>query len=333
MLGKLSMRVFLLIILLLVPTATFAQTLDAGQKAFKVCGACHDVGEAARSKVGPPLNGLFGRKAGSVEGFAYSDALKNAGIVWDDNTFSKFMTNPRAVLPGTKMSFAGIKDESTITALTAYLKAFDTAGKFTPAAPVVSTSQDSNPNPQTLACVQSLGTAAGHEKCAGVGGEVLQAVGAIVSEHPMSGFGSFDGVGLADQDVTGDYKFFTRLKSSTVDPCVSEIMGFHQTQKAIWAEMVTGVFDFHKITKVSYLFRSPDNFPGKTVPANDPTMNTVILAGQDWVCHETVALDPASTKTGRDCDQDFVVNAYSAENRNVVVPALDIIQKACGLLK
>jgi cytochrome c len=104
-----------------------AQDAAAGEKVFAVCKACHQVGPTAKNAVGPVLNGLFGRKAGSVQGYNYSEANKNSGITWDEATFSEYIKDPKAKVPGTKMAFAGIKDESKIKDLIAYLHTFDKA--------------------------------------------------------------------------------------------------------------------------------------------------------------------------------------------------------------
>lgn len=109
-----------------------AQDVEAGQRSFNQCRACHQVGENARNLVGPELNGLLGRKAGSVAGFSYSNANKNSGIVWDDKTFAEYIRNPRAMVPGTKMVFAGIRRDKEIADLTAYLRQFDKDGKKKP---------------------------------------------------------------------------------------------------------------------------------------------------------------------------------------------------------
>jgi|SRR6266481_874145 cytochrome c len=105
----------------------YAQNAAAGEKVFVVCKACHQAGDKAKNAVGPVLNGLFGRKAGSVEGYIYSDANKNSGITWDDATFTTYIKDPKAKIPGTKMVFAGIKDEQRIKDLIAYLHTFDKA--------------------------------------------------------------------------------------------------------------------------------------------------------------------------------------------------------------
>jgi cytochrome c len=111
---------------------TQAQDAAAGEKVFAQCRACHQVGETAKNAVGPVLNGLFGRKAGTVEGYAYSPANKNSGLTWDEATFRDYIKDPRAKIPGTKMIYAGLKNEQQVSDLVAYLKQFDAAGKKTP---------------------------------------------------------------------------------------------------------------------------------------------------------------------------------------------------------
>ena len=106
-----------------------AQDLAAGENSFKKCLPCHSVGADAKNKVGPVLNGLEGRKSGTIEGYNYTDANKNSGITWDEKTFGEYITDPRAKIPGTKMVFAGIKSENEKTALWAFLKQFDTKGE------------------------------------------------------------------------------------------------------------------------------------------------------------------------------------------------------------
>ena len=75
------------------------------------------------------LNGLFGRKAGTIEGYSYSPANKNSGITWDEATFREYIKDPKAKVPGTKMIFPGLKDPKQIDDVVAYLKQFDTTGK------------------------------------------------------------------------------------------------------------------------------------------------------------------------------------------------------------
>jgi cytochrome c len=101
----------------------------AGEKVFKRCMACHMVGEEAKTRVGPVLNGLIGRKAGTYAGFKYTEANKNSGLVWDEATLATYLKNPRATIPGTSMVFPGIKSEEEIANLIAYLKQFGPDGK------------------------------------------------------------------------------------------------------------------------------------------------------------------------------------------------------------
>lgn len=107
--------------------AAQAQDAAAGEKVFLQCRACHQVGPTAKNQIGPVLNGLFGRKAGHVEGYAYSEANKNSGLTWDEATFRDYIRDPKAKIPGTKMVYAGVKDEKKVGDLIAYLHTFDTA--------------------------------------------------------------------------------------------------------------------------------------------------------------------------------------------------------------
>ena len=108
--------------------AAKAEDLAAGATSFKKCAPCHDVGPTAKNKVGPVLNGLDGRKSGSVAGYSYSDANKGSGITWNDASFLEYIKDPKAKIPNTKMTFAGIKNEDEAKNLWAYLKQFDAEG-------------------------------------------------------------------------------------------------------------------------------------------------------------------------------------------------------------
>jgi cytochrome c len=107
-----------------------AADLENGKSIWNKCRACHQIGENAKNMVGPVLNGLFGRKAGTVEGFNYSEANKNSGITWDEATFREYIKNPKAKIPNTKMVFAGLSDDQDIGDLVAYLKQFGPDGKM-----------------------------------------------------------------------------------------------------------------------------------------------------------------------------------------------------------
>jgi cytochrome c len=117
------------VLLALSPTIALAQDAANGEKVFAQCRACHQVGPTAKNAVGPLLNGLFGRKAGTVEGYNYSPANKNSGLTWDEATFTDYIKDPKAKVPGTKMVYAGLKDEQRIKDLIAYLKQFDASGQ------------------------------------------------------------------------------------------------------------------------------------------------------------------------------------------------------------
>jgi cytochrome c len=109
--------------------AALAGDVTAGEVVFKKCIACHAVGEAAKNKVGPVLNGLDGRHSGTVESYNYSDANKNSGIVWSEATFKEYIKDPKAKIPGTKMVFIGLKNDKEIDDLWSYLKQFAADGK------------------------------------------------------------------------------------------------------------------------------------------------------------------------------------------------------------
>ncbi len=107
-----------------------AQDVEKGQRSFNKCLPCHSIGPGAQNKIGPVLNGLDGRKSGSVPNFSYSDANKNSGIVWNEEKFKQYIKGPQAMIPGTKMIFAGISNPQEINDLWAYLKQFDADGNI-----------------------------------------------------------------------------------------------------------------------------------------------------------------------------------------------------------
>lgn len=106
---------------LLTPASAMAADAEAGQAIFARCKICHNVQAGAPNTVGPNLHGVFGRKAGSVPNFLYSAAMKDSGIVWDDETLRKYLQNPKDFIAGNKMAFPGIKDENDLSNLLAYL--------------------------------------------------------------------------------------------------------------------------------------------------------------------------------------------------------------------
>ena len=124
---KLTFGALTILTMIATAPAAMAQDVAAGKTSFNKCLACHAIGEGAKNKVGPELNGLNGRKSGTVEGYSYSDANKNSGITWNEAVFKEYIKDPKAKIPGTKMAFAGIKDEQKIKDLIAYLHTFDKA--------------------------------------------------------------------------------------------------------------------------------------------------------------------------------------------------------------
>jgi cytochrome c len=106
-----------------------AQDVAAGKTSFNKCMACHSIGEGAKNKVGPELNGLDGRKSGAAPDYSYSDANKNSGITWNEAEFKDYIKDPKAKIPGTKMAFAGIKNEKETNDLWAFLAQYDKDGK------------------------------------------------------------------------------------------------------------------------------------------------------------------------------------------------------------
>jgi cytochrome c len=110
-------------------SAALAQDVAAGKTSFNKCVACHAIGAGAKNKIGPELNGLDGRHSGTAPDFSYSDANKNSGITWNEAQFKDYIKDPKAKIPGTKMVFAGIKNEKEVDDLWAFLAQYDKDGK------------------------------------------------------------------------------------------------------------------------------------------------------------------------------------------------------------
>jgi cytochrome c len=98
-----------------------AQDVEAGKKVFLRCQACHNI-DKPQNKIGPHLDGVFGRKAGSIEDFKYSDAMKNSGITWDSESLHKYLADPRGFIPGNRMAFPGLKNQAELDNVIAYLQ-------------------------------------------------------------------------------------------------------------------------------------------------------------------------------------------------------------------
>jgi cytochrome c len=117
-------------VLALASSTAFAAAGDAaaGQKIFMKCAACHKIGPGAKNAVGPELNGIDGRKTGSVEGYNYSAANKNSGITWSEATFKQYIEAPQKMIPGTKMTFPGLPAEADRDNIWAYISQFKADG-------------------------------------------------------------------------------------------------------------------------------------------------------------------------------------------------------------
>jgi cytochrome c len=109
--------------------SAWAQDAAAGAKVFLKCKACHQIGDNAKNAVGPVLTGIVGRPAGVYPDYNYSDANKNSGLTWDEATLKVYLKDPKAKVPGTKMTFPGISSDADIDNVIAYLKTFPAPAK------------------------------------------------------------------------------------------------------------------------------------------------------------------------------------------------------------
>lgn len=106
-----------------------AQDVAAGEISFSRCLGCHAIGLDAKNKIGPQLNGIEGRKCGTVEGYGYSGANKECAITWNEADFVEYIRNPKAKIPGTRKSISGIRDQTEARNLWAYLRQFGPDGR------------------------------------------------------------------------------------------------------------------------------------------------------------------------------------------------------------
>jgi cytochrome c len=118
-----------LVLLVAMTGSLRAQDAAAGEKDFVVCRACHQIGPAAKVTVGPVLNGVVGRKAGTYPGYQYSEANRDSGLTWTAEELDKYLASPQKVVPRTKMIFPGLKDEQKRKNVIAYLEQFGPDGQ------------------------------------------------------------------------------------------------------------------------------------------------------------------------------------------------------------
>jgi cytochrome c len=126
---KLTLNALIVVTSMAAASGALAQDAAAGKTSFNKCLVCHAIGEGAKNKVGPELNGIDGRKSGTAPDYSYSDANKNSGITWNEAQFKEYIKDPKAKIPGTKMAFAGIKNEKEINDLWAFISQYDKDGK------------------------------------------------------------------------------------------------------------------------------------------------------------------------------------------------------------
>jgi cytochrome c len=116
-------RIFAITLLAALPAvAAHAADAERGKEVFARCKICHTIEKGGEKLIGPNLHGVFGRKAGTMPDFAYSAAMRHSGIVWNEETLSRFLRNPRAALPGNRMGFPGVKNAEDLDSLLLYLK-------------------------------------------------------------------------------------------------------------------------------------------------------------------------------------------------------------------
>ncbi|TMJ48046.1 MAG: cytochrome c family protein [Alphaproteobacteria bacterium] len=127
--NKLTLSMLVVVTSAAAASTALAQDAAAGKTSFNKCMACHSIGDGAKNKVGPELNGLDGRKSGTAPDYSYSDANKNSGITWNKDQFLEYIKDPKAKIPGTKMIFPGIKNEKEANDVWAYISQFDKDGK------------------------------------------------------------------------------------------------------------------------------------------------------------------------------------------------------------
>src|SRR6266446_8398814 len=127
--NKLTLSVLVALASSAAASSALAQDAAAGKTSFNKCLPCHAIGDGAKNKVGPELNGIDGRKSGTAADYSYSDANKNSSITWNEAQFKEYIKDPKAKIPGTKMAFAGVKNDKEVNDLWAFISQYDKDGK------------------------------------------------------------------------------------------------------------------------------------------------------------------------------------------------------------
>ena len=332
MFEEIDMRSVFIGIALLSSTAVHAQNIAAGERIFRRCASCHDVGPTARIKIGPPLNGIFGRKAATVGGYNYSAAMKSSNIVWDDASFIGYMTNPRSFVPGTSQGFGGIDDATDIQNLAAYLKQFDSGGKVisatTESAPAAGTPAVANADPAAQKCIENFGHAESAAACRAAGGEVLQAVGVIVAARAGEAYGFYDGSVLIGRGEVNGQSYVRRLRPSASDPCEADEIVLAQGAGLAAPEVLETNYDFKAIGDQHYMINGGNIVEGSEEKLNDPTVTGILFDGRNLLCRELIGID-AKSRVKRECLGGMLVRVEGAERKALVAKALGVIRRAC----
>jgi cytochrome c len=152
--AKQRKAISLVVMLCVFGQPSLSQDADTGAKVFSKCKACHQVGEGAKNRVGPHLNGLFGREAASIPDFKYSKSMIRAGhdkLVWTNETLTAYIENPKSLISKTRMNFRGIKDANQIASLLVYLRTFSDDPSNIPEAEPTAIGIDHDIDPAILA--------------------------------------------------------------------------------------------------------------------------------------------------------------------------------------
>ncbi len=280
--------------------AAQAGDADAGKNVFKKCAACHAVGDGAKNKTGPQLNGLFGRKAGTAEGFKYSAAMTGSGIEWNDETIAAYMKDPKGFVPKNKMAFAGLKKDEEINDLLAYLKTFSAgaapaAEKPAEAAPAAPAAEPQKTEAPAAAEPVKAAAAAAPAVANAVASKGKFKLGRQAMENEIAAW---------NVDVSPDGTGLPEGKGSVED---GEAV-FSEKCAACHGEFAEGVDNWPKLA--GGMDTLADDDPLKTVGSYWPHLSTT----WDYV-HRSMPFGNAGTLTA---DETYAIVAYILFSNNLV---------------